>query len=164
MDYARDTLYKTLCEIKNPAGVRIGLETMGKLNQLGTIDEVIDLCKIGDILCPVIDFGHVNARNVGGFFRTADDYKAVFDKIGDKLGDNYAQNLPCHFSKIEFTDKGEKKHLPFADTVYGPPYEPLAEAIFEYSLSPRIICESDGTQADDALILKKCTFGQALSR
>lgn len=164
MDYARDTLYKTLCEIKNPAGVRIGLETMGKLNQLGTIDEVIDLCKIGDILCPVIDFGHVNARNVGGFFRTAEDYKAVFDKIGDKLGDNYAQNLHCHFSKIEFTDKGEKKHLTFADTIYGPPYEPLAEAISEYSLSPRIICESDGTQADDALTLKKRTFGQSLSR
>lgn len=157
MEYARDTLWKALCEINNPAGVRIGLETMGKLNQLGTIDEVLELCKLGGTLCPVIDFGHVNARNIGGYFREKDDYRRVFEQIGEELGDEYARTLHCHFSKIEYTAAGERKHLTFADTEFGPPYEPLAEAIAEYRLTPRIICESDGTQAEDALALKRCT-------
>ena len=61
----------------------------------------------------------------------------------------------CHFSKIEFTAKGEKKHLTFSDTVYGPSFEPLAEAIVREGVCPRIICESDGTMSDDALAMKK---------
>lgn len=115
MEYAKDTLYKTLEKIENPSGVRLGLETMGKLNQLGTIEEVIELCKLGEPLCPVIDFGHVNARNRGGFFKTTDDYRAVFDKIGSELGEEYARNLHCHFSKIEYSDAGERRHLTFED-------------------------------------------------
>ena len=42
------------------------------------------------------------------------------------------------------------------DTTYGPFFEPLAEAIVKESLAPRIICESDGTQAEDALWMKNC--------
>ena len=158
MEYAKDTLYKTLEKIENPSGVRLGLETMGKLNQLGTIEEVIELCKLGEPLCPVIDFGHVNARNRGGFFKTTDDYRAVFDKIGSELGEEYARNLHCHFSKIEYSDAGERRHLTFEDKEFGPPFEPLAEAIAKYGLTPRIICESSGTQAEDALKLKKKTI------
>lgn len=157
MNLAKDTLYKTLESVNNPAGVRIGIETMGKLNQLGTVEEVIELCRLGGTLCPVIDFGHVNCRELGAAFRTKDDYRRVFDGIADALGDSYARDLHCHFSKIEYTDKGEKKHLTFEDSRFGPPYEPLAEAIAEYGLTPSIVCESDGTQAEDALALKNKT-------
>ena len=80
----------------------------------------------------------------------------VFDAVGDTLGDSYAYSLHCHFSKIEYTDKGEKKHLTFEDTVFGPPPEPLMECIAREKLSPRIICESAGTQAEDALYMKRC--------
>ena len=79
----------------------------------------------------------------------------MFDKIGQTLGDAYARNLHCHFSKIEYTAAGEKRHLTFADTVYGPEFEPLAEAIVKEGVTPRIICESDGTMAEDALAMKK---------
>ena len=61
----------------------------------------------------------------------------------------------CHFSKIEWTDKGEKKHLTFEDTAYGPAYEPLVEAIIKGGLSPTVICESSGTQSEDAYLMKK---------
>lgn len=152
MNYARDTLWKALETIDTP--IRFGLETMGKLNQLGTLEEVIELCRLSPRLCPVVDFGHLNARNLGHRFLTKDDYRYVFDAIGSALGDAYAQNLHCHFSKIEYTAGGEKKHLTFADTVYGPPFEPLAELLAEENLSPRIICESAGTMADDALTMK----------
>ena len=153
MHLAADTLTKNL-EVNGGTEIRMGLETMGKINQLGTLDEVIELCKISPLYCPVVDFGHLNARNCGGYFKTSDDYRAVFDRIANALGDTYAYNLHCHFSKIEYTSAGEKKHLTFADSEYGPEFEPLAEAIVREGVCPRIICESAGTMAEDALTMK----------
>ncbi len=154
MRLASDTLVRVLDEIPSTS-VKIGLETMGKKNQLGTLDEVLELCRIDKIFVPVVDFGHLNARDCGGVFKTADDYLRVFDRIDRVLGAEVAENLHCHFSKIEWTDKGEKKHLTFEDTVYGPDFEPLAEAIVKGGYSPTVICESAGTQSDDALSMKK---------
>lgn len=149
---AKDTIYKALEEIGGE--VKFGLETMGKLNQLGTLDEVLEICALDKRLCPVVDFGHMNARNLGGLFVTEDDYRRVFSQISDSLGASYAENLHCHFSKIEYTKAGEKKHLTFEDETYGPRFEPLIEAIIKDGLSPRIICESDGTMAEDAAKMK----------
>ena len=154
MDLARDTLERNL-EINGDTDIRMGLETMGKINQLGTLEEVIELCKISPKYCPVVDFGHLNARHLGSHFPDRDSYRRVFDSIGTALGDDYAKYLHCHFSKIEYTQMGEKKHLTFADTVYGPDFEPLAEAIIAEGVCPRIICESDGTMSDDALEMKR---------
>lgn len=153
MDFARDTLYKTL-ESVDTYGVLIGLETMGKQNQLGTLDEVIELCSMDKRLVPVVDFGHMNARECGGVFASMDDYRRVFDVIGDRLGDAVAQDLHCHFSKIEWTAAGEKRHLTFDDSVFGPDFEPLTEAIAREGLSPTVICESAGTQTRDARRMK----------
>ena len=150
---AKDTMYKAL-EAVGDTKVTLALETMGKLNQLGTLDEVLDICSIDKRLCPVVDFGHLNARNIGSLFVSVDDYRRVFNTIAEKLGDSYANTLHCHFSKIEFTNAGEKKHLTFEDSVFGPPFEPLMEAIAKENVSPRIICESDGTMAEDALAMK----------
>ena len=154
MRLASDTLQHLLDEIPDN-GVLIGLETMGKINQLGTLDEVIELCKLSPRFVPVVDWGHMNARDCGGVFKSAEDYLHVFDKIGTELGDPIAQNLHCHFSKIEWSAGGEKKHLTFADNLYGPPYEPLIDAILRANLTPTIICESDGTMSDDALVMKR---------
>ena len=153
MRLAADTLVRTLSEV-DTYGIKIGLETMGKINQLGTLDEVIELCRIDKAFVPVVDFGHLNARNLGGVFNTADDYVRVFDKIDRIVGADAAQHLHCHFSKIEWSSGGEKRHLTFADQEYGPRFEPLAEAIAKNNLAPTIICESAGTQSDDALIMK----------
>lgn len=153
MALASDTLLRNL-EVNGDTEVRMGIETMGKINQLGTLDEVIELCKLSPKYHPVVDFGHLNARHLGSHFPDCDSYRAVFDSIANGLGDEYAYNLHCHFSKIEFTGSGEKKHLTFADTVYGPEFEPLAEAIVKEGVAPRIICESDGTMAEDALDMK----------
>jgi len=153
MRLAADTLERNL-EVNGDTDVRMGLETMGKINQLGTLDEVLTLCKISPKYCPVVDFGHLNARGVGGQFPDCDSYRRVFDTIANALGDEYAYNLHCHFSKIEYTAKGEKKHLTFADSLYGPEFDGLAEAIIKEGVAPRIISESDGTQSDDALTMK----------
>ena len=154
MRLAADTLARTLSEVET-GGVFIGLETMGKINQLGTLDEVITLCKLDERLRPVVDFGHMNAREIGHYFEAEDNYRFVFDKIANTLGDGVARNLHCHFSKIEWTNAGEKRHLTFEDTVYGPAFEPLMEVLYKDGLTPTIICESAGTQAEDALAMKQ---------
>ena len=153
MALARDTLERT-ADMVGKTSIRLGLETMGKINQLGTLEEVIELCRVSPIFHPVVDFGHLNARE-RGFFTDADSYRRIFDAIGSGLGDEYARTLHCHFSKIEYTSAGEKKHLTFEDEVFGPTFEPLAEAIAKEGLAPRIICESAGTMAEDALYMKK---------
>ena len=155
MGYAEETVEKA-CEMLEEAGnpVCIGLETMGKKNQLGTLDEVLSLCLISPgRLAPVVDFGHLNARDCGSL-TAADDFKRIFDRISSVLGGEFADNLHCHFSHIEYTKMGEKKHLTFEDTAFGPFFEPLADAIISLGVSPTIICESSGTMAEDALAMK----------
>lgn len=150
---------RNLCAILDAVGdppVQIGLETMGKINQLGTLEEVVELCRMDERLYPVVDFGHLNARNLGNYFVTEGDYARVFDLIGSRLSAEKAQNLHCHFSRIAFTSAGEKKHLTFADTDFGPDHVPLMECIAKRGLTPRILCESDGTMADDALTMQQC--------
>jgi len=153
MRLSLDTLTR-VAEAVGDTPIRLGIETMGKVNQLGTLAEVIEQCRVAPIYAPVVDFGHLNARNIGGAFPDCDSYRRVFDEIACALGDAYAKNLHCHFSKIEYTSAGEKRHLTFADGMYGPDFEPLAEAIVREGVAPRIICESAGTQAEDALFMK----------
>ena len=163
MRLASDTLYRTMDSVGD-TDIAIGLETMGKKNQLGTLEEVITLCRLDPHFVPVVDFGHLNARDLGGVFRTADDYTRVFDRIGEALGDEIARNLHCHFSKIEWTGAGEKKHLTFSDEVFGPDYEPLCEAIARDRLTPVIISESAGTQSEDARAMKAAYLAALAAR
>ncbi len=153
MALARDTLEKII-EAVGDTPIHLGLETMGKINQLGTLEEVVELCKTDKHYYPVVDFGHLNARNVGGYYTDVDSYRRTFDTVANGLGDEIARNMHCHFSKIMYTSAGEKKHLTFDDEEFGPAFEPLAEAIIREGLTPRIICESDGTMAEDALFMK----------
>lgn len=154
MRLSLDTLDKVAADVGDHPAARLGIETMGKVNQLGTLAEVIEQCRVSPIFTPVVDFGHLNARSLGGAFPDVDSYRRVFNEIAEKLGDCHAKYLHCHFSKIEYTGAGEKRHLTFADDTFGPVFEPLAEAIVRENVCPRIICESAGTQAEDALYMK----------
>ncbi len=124
-------------------------ETMGKVGQLGTLDEVLALCRLDERITPCIDFGHLNARTLGGI-ATKQDYADILDRVGDALQDDRAKNFHVHFSRIEFTAGGEKRHWTLADTQFGPEPQPLLELLAERKLTPTIICESSGTQAEDA--------------
>ncbi len=155
LELAIDTMKKAIAAL-DEAGlghIHICPETMGKVNQLGTLDEVLALCKIDERLIPCIDFGHLNARDLG-YFKTKEDYKTVFDKIENALGYDRLCSFHSHFSKIEYTTGGEKKHLTFADTVYGPDFEPVIDLVVQKNCSPTFICESDGTQAEDVKQMK----------
>ena len=129
-------------------------ETMGKAGQLGTLDEVLALCKVDKRITPCIDFGHLNARD-GGWIKGKEQYAFILDRMAGELRDGRAVSFHAHFSRIEYTTGGEKRHLTFADTVFGPPFEPLMELLFQRRLAPVIVCESAGTQAEDAAVMKR---------
>ena len=150
------TIKKAVLEAKSNGfkDMLICPETMGKINQIGTVDEIIQMCKLDDILIPTIDFGHINAREMGSL-KTGEDYEKIIKKMIDELGFEKVKNFHMHFSKIEYTKGGEKRHLTFADNVYGPEFEPLAKVLKKYDLEPTVICESDGTMAEDAMTMKK---------
>ena len=151
LELAKDTLGKALAAL-DEAGygdMTVCPETMGKVNQLGNLEEVMELCSIDERLIPCIDFGHLNARDLGAF-KSFEDYKKVFECVENRLGIDRLRRFHSHFSKIEYSAGGEKKHLTFEDTVYGPDFEPVAELTLQKGAYPTFICESDGTQAEDA--------------
>ena len=129
-------------------------ETMGKLAQIGTVEEVVRFCKVDPVYTPCVDFGHINAREQGSLV-TVDDYKRRLEYMIAELGVERMEHFHVHFSKIMYSAKGEVKHLTFADTVYGPDFEPLAVALKELNLKPYIVSESAGMQAEEAEIMKK---------
>ena len=133
-------------------------ETMGKLAQIGTVEEITRFCKIDPVYLPCIDFGHINAREQGSL-KTVEDYKSRLQYMIDELGYEKMKHFHMHFSKIMYSVKGEIKHLTFEDEVYGPEFAPLAVALKELKLEPYIVSESAGTQAEDALDMKKTYFG-----
>ncbi|MBQ0110335.1 MAG: TIM barrel protein [Oscillospiraceae bacterium] len=128
-------------------------ETMGKIGQLGTLDEVIALCEIDESIYPCIDFGHLNARTHGGLSKK-EDFEDIFTLIENKLGSERAKHFHSHFSKIEYTEGGEKRHLTFEDEIYGPSYELMLDCAAAHGCDMTVICESDGTQARDAKTMK----------
>ena len=128
-------------------------ETMGKLAQIGTVEEIARFCKIDPVYTPCIDFGHINAREQGSL-KTVEDYQSRLEYLIDELGFERMEHFHVHFSKIMYSAKGEVKHLTFSDEVYGPEFEPLAIALKTLGLKPYIVSESDGTQAEDAKVMK----------
>ena len=131
-------------------------ETMGKVNQLGDLHEVMELCRLDDSFLPCIDFGHLNARTFGGI-KAKEDFEAILDEIGNRLGSDRLKIFHSHFSKIVFTvPGGEKRHVTFDDNEgFGPDFEPLMELVAQKGLEPVFISESAGTQDKDALTMKK---------
>ena len=155
LELAKRRLAKVLEEAEK-VGLTDGFlaaETHGKANQLGTLADVLELCQLSPRIIPLVDFAHLYAV-AGGGYETEAEYAAVFEQIAAALGSAVAQNLHIHFSSIEFSKGGEKRHWSFRDG-FGPPHQPLLLAIVRGGFTPRIICESAGTQAEDALAMQE---------
>ena len=151
---AKETLVRAQAALDENglSGVHICPETMGKINQLGNLDEVLDMCTVDERFYPCIDFGHLNSRTQGEVNSTA-AFEQVIDTIKNRLGEERGRCFHVHFSKIAYTAGGEKCHLTFDDDVFGPNPAPLMEVIAARNLAPVVICESAGTQAEDALAM-----------
>ena len=145
-----------VCDGEGYGHIALCPETMGKINQLGDLDEVLELCTLDERLIPCVDFGHLYARTLG-VLEGEEACESMLSRMEEVLGAERASRFHSHFSKIEFTlNGGEKRHLTFAENGgYGPDWAPLAAAVARRGWSPTFVCESAGTQAEDALEMKR---------
>ena len=134
--------------------VRICPETMGKINQLGSLEEVLDMCEVDERFLPCVDFGHLNSRTLGQV-NSYEAFAGIVDAVRNRLGEERSRCFHAHFSKIAYTQGGEKAHLTFADDLFGPEPGPLMELVARRGLYPTFICESAGTQTQDAVALHR---------
>lgn len=152
--------FNLLCDRIYSAGLEKVMfcpETMGKLAQIGTVEEITEFCKTDKVFTPCVDFGHVNARGQG-CLKTQADYENLLSFMISELGFDRMKGFHVHFSKIEYSARGEVKHLTFEDEVYGPEFAPLSAALKQFGLQPYIVCESAGTQDIDALSMRKIYY------
>jgi deoxyribonuclease-4 len=145
--YAFRTCVNALKEVvatMNSLGIRnvkLGPETMGRVFQVGSLDEILTICEEVEQTQLVIDWSHLHARHQG-LFRKASDFRAVVEEVERRLGTEAARTMHCHFSKIEYTAKGERRHHVLDEARYGPDFQLLAEVIAEFKMHPVIICET----------------------
>jgi deoxyribonuclease-4 len=135
---------KDIVATMNSLGIRnvkLGPETMGKVFQVGCLDEILTICEEVEQTQLVIDWSHMHARRQGRF-RKVGDFRAVAEEVERRLGTEAARNMHCHFSKIEYTDKGERRHHVLDEARYGPDFEMLAEVIAEFKMRSVMICET----------------------
>lgn len=145
-----------VCDDMGFGNIALCPETMGKINQLGDLDEVLELCALDERLVPCVDFGHLYARSLGAD-EGAEAMERILNRMEQELGEERASCFHSHFSHIEFTPNGgEKCHRTFDRSGgFGPDWAPLAAAVARRGWSPTFICESAGTQAQDALAMKE---------
>ncbi len=124
-------------------------ETMGRVSQIGDLAETLSFCQLDERLIPCIDFAHLHALGHGAL-NAPKDFSAVLDAAEKAVGLSRAREMHIHFSTIEYTSAGEKRHRTFAEEAFGPRFQHLAPLLKERGYQPRIICECKGTMAEDA--------------
>lgn len=145
--YALKTCIKALKEVvatMKSLGIRnvkLGPETMGRVFQIGSLNEILAICEEVEQTQLVIDWSHLHARRKGRFRKIA-DFRDVVEAVERRLGTTAARSMHCHFSKIEYTDNGEKRHHVLDEAKYGPDFEMLAEVMVEFKMQPVIVCET----------------------
>lgn len=136
---------KTHMEHHDVKGVRLGAETVGKKSQYGSLDECMELQQEVPEIMLVFDFAHLHARG-DWKFKTEEDYRKMFAHV-EKALPGYLNDFHSHFSGIEFSDKGERNHVP-VDEKSVPPYKPLMKVLAENGYGGTIISESPKLEMD----------------
>lgn len=113
----------------------LGLETMGGRGTWGTLREIGDVMEEVDRAMPVLDFGHLHARD-GGRFRSVTDFQEAIDEFESM----YYGRMHCHFSCIEYSEAGEIRHLPLE--AKEPDFSLLAKALRPVQRKVTIVSET----------------------
>ena len=166
-------LINALNSIKNDIdtnNIKIYPEIGGKVNQLGSLEEIIEICKNVEYARPCIDLAHLHAREFGSM-TSKDKIVSVLKKIEKELGRKTLEETHFHVYPVDYTDKGEKIHKAFGEkkedkqlslfdecSEYMPRAEDYIDAIKEVGIEPITICEAHNTQDIGALLMKELYF------
>lgn len=136
----------------NKIGVTLRPETMGKASVIGSLEDTLAMSKQVPGVLPCLDFAHLHARPGNGTMNTYDEWAHTLDVYGNTLGDKSLSELHIHLSGIEYTQKGEKNHLPIEEADLD--VRAIFKALNNFGAGGRILCESP-LMEEDALLLKQ---------
>lgn len=126
-------------------------ETMGKPAMLGSLEDTLIMSQAVEGVLPCLDFAHLHARQGDGSMNSLEEWRIVLDFYEKTLGTEALQKLHIHLSGIEYGPKGEKNHLPIAESDFN--LAALFTALNEKHCSGRILCESPEME-DDAIFMQ----------
>lgn len=134
-------------------GVKVWIrpELTGKPTQFGDLKEIVKLSEELEMVLPTIDFAHAHARNKGECNST-EEWREMLAFMEDRLGREALDNMHIHMSGIEYTAKGERRHLPLQESDMK--WEDLLKVLKEFRVKGVVISESPNIE-DDALLMKK---------
>ncbi|MGB8218301.1 MAG: TIM barrel protein [Candidatus Methanoperedens sp.] len=149
-----DRIKKQLIEIQEQLkseglDITLRIETMGRGSQFGSLDEVLKITELEGVL-PCIDFSHLHA--ITGKYNSKEEFASILAHVEDRLGRFGLDNMHIHVSGIEYSEKGEKRHLVFSESDFK--YKELAQAFSDFNIKGMVISESPNLEAD-AMALKK---------
>jgi len=127
-------------------------EIMGKSAMLGSLDDTLKMSKAIKGVEPCLDFAHLHSRPGDGTMNTYEEWLSVLELYGKKLGKRALKRLSCHLSGIEYTPKGERKHLQMPESDFN--LDALFKALHDSGCAGRILAESP-VMEDDALLYQK---------
>jgi deoxyribonuclease-4 len=139
---AIDSVVEQLAELRERLegkgrGVPFGIEVMGRVRELGTADDVLEISSRLDWVRPVLDFAHMHATSDGGF-TDVEPFAAVLEAADDVLEPGAPFHI--HFSDIAFANRNETKHLPYGEGTLRA--EPLRDALARFDRPATVISES----------------------
>jgi deoxyribonuclease IV len=122
---------------KKDRAVPFGVEIMGRVNELGTADDVFAICAELGWVRPVLDFAHLHATSDGAF-TDPERFAEVLERADELLPPDAPFHV--HFSDIAYANRNETKHIPYGEGTLRA--EPLAEALSRFDRPATVITES----------------------
>ncbi|MEO5575472.1 MAG: TIM barrel protein [Gaiellaceae bacterium] len=126
--------------------VAFGIEVMGRVSELGSIDDVLEISARVAWVRPVIDFAHMHATSDGAF-TDVDGFAAVLEVADEVLG--AGEPFHIHFSDIAYANRNETKHLPYGEGTLRA--EPLRDALARFDRPATVISESPDEESSQAI-------------
>jgi deoxyribonuclease-4 len=131
---------------KKDRAVPFGVEVMGRVTELGSIDDVIEISRRCGWVRPVIDFAHMHATSDGAF-TTVEPFVEALRKADEVL--EAGAPFHIHFSDIQFANRNETKHLPYGEGTLRA--EPLRDALAQFERAATVISESPDEESSQAI-------------
>lgn len=126
--------------------VPFGVEVMGRVRDLGTVDDVVAIAGAVDFVRPVLDFAHMHATSDGAYL-DADPFVAALARADAVLEPGAPFHI--HFSDIAYANRNETKHLAYGEGTLRA--EPLRDALTRFDRSATVISESPDEESTQAI-------------
>ena len=131
---------------KKGRGVPFGVEVMGRVRELGTIDDVLEIASRVSWIRPVIDFAHMHATS-DGEFTEVEAFASVLERADEVIEPGAPFHV--HFSDIAYANRNETKHLSYGEGTLRA--EPLGEALARFDRPATVISESPNESSHQAI-------------